>query len=265
MSARVCPALEPVELSSCPVLVSADGALTAGGNTSPTESQTKNKKCGICAFFKRTWQAVKSVDCCCRRGNRVTLFQPNTDPADPLSPLESTALRDPADPEPAEEKQRKNKKSGICAFFKRTWQAVKCVDRCHHRKNKVTPFQPEADPDDPQRAPSGLESMAVPDLDRTGPDEVPADPEPAKEKQPKMKNIGIFAFVKRALRAVKCATKQNIKDPVAPQPITDSAEPQAGPSEAAADPPAEQQPCSSGPVSADLQSPGQSDPDQGSC
>uniref|UniRef100_A0A8C1W012 non-specific serine/threonine protein kinase n=1 Tax=Cyprinus carpio TaxID=7962 RepID=A0A8C1W012_CYPCA len=199
MSARVCPALEPVELSSCPVLVSADGALTAGGNTSPTESQTKNKKCGICDFFKRTWQAVKSVDCCCRRGNRVTLFQPNTDPADPLSPLESTALRDPADPEPAEggnqqaspsaaagmedsptEKQRKNKKSGICAFFKRTWQAVKCVDRCHHRKNKVTPFQPEADPDDPQRAPSGLESMAVPDLDRTGPDAVPADPEPAE-------------------------------------------------------------------------------------
>lgn len=42
------------------------------------------------------------MDCCCRRGNRVTLFQPNTDPADPLSPLESTALRDPADPEPAE-------------------------------------------------------------------------------------------------------------------------------------------------------------------
>ncbi|XP_059397083.1 serine/threonine-protein kinase pim-2-like [Carassius carassius] len=150
------------------------------------------------------------------------------------------------------EKQRKNKKSGICAFFKRTWQAVKCVDRCHHRENQVRPFQPEADPADLQHASSGLESMAFPDLDRTDPNADPADPEPAKEKQPKIQKKGIFAFVKRTLRGVKCATKQNNEEPVAPQPNTDS-----GPSEAA-----EQKPCSPGRDSADLQSPGQSDPSQ---
>ncbi|KAL0158961.1 hypothetical protein M9458_047037 [Cirrhinus mrigala] len=116
-----------------------------------------------------------------------------------------------------------------------------------------------------------------------------------------MKNKGIFAFVRRTLRAVKCAKTLNEKnkvDPVAPQPDTElhepqadlsgpaapqdpadppgaskqtpgvnSAEPQAGPSEAAAlDDPAEHQPCSPG-ESADLQNPGQSgsDQDPGSC
>lgn len=78
------------------------------------------------------------------------------------------------------EKQRKNKKSGICAFFRRAWQAVKCIDRSRHRGNKVAPLQPETDPADPQstavRDPadqqpgsSGLESMAVGD---------PVDPQP---------------------------------------------------------------------------------------
>lgn len=52
------------------------------------------------------------------------------------------------------------------------------------------------------------------------------------------------------MRAVKCATKQNKEEPVAPQPNTDP-----GPSEAA-----EQKPCSPGRDSAD-----QSDPSQGSC
>ncbi|XP_043081294.1 serine/threonine-protein kinase pim-1-like [Puntigrus tetrazona] len=164
----------------------------------PTEIQTKNKKRGIRAFFKRTWQAVKCADRCRHRGNKVVPLQPETDPDDLLIPPESTAPRDPdllihsqaqsSTESPAHPDADLASQSPIPGDAQRTWQAVKCADRCRHRGNNVVPFQPETDPDDllsppesmaprdpddPQPGSSSTEAAAHPDADRTGPNPVP--------------------------------------------------------------------------------------------
>ncbi|XP_016369144.1 serine/threonine-protein kinase pim-2-like [Sinocyclocheilus rhinocerous] len=180
---------------------------------SATEKPSKHKN-SLCAFFKKTWHAVKSTNQCRRQGSKVALHQPvsDTDSADPqcgpyglepaahwhladLQPgpsgLEPTTLQDqtdppprpssvtpmncdekPADPEPAEENQTNTKKKHICAFFKRTWRAVKRAATQRKKHNKVAPLcpQPDTDSADHQPDPNVFELMALQDLTDHQPD-----------------------------------------------------------------------------------------------
>ncbi|XP_059423279.1 uncharacterized protein LOC132158045 isoform X2 [Carassius carassius] len=43
----------------------------SGFETAIEQQSTKRKKKGICAFFRRTWRAVKCAALCCQRGNKV--------------------------------------------------------------------------------------------------------------------------------------------------------------------------------------------------
>ncbi|XP_043081283.1 uncharacterized protein LOC122329142 [Puntigrus tetrazona] len=173
----------------------------AAMENSPAEKPAKHKKKSLCAFFKKTWLAVKST----RRGNKTAPPQLVTDtdsadlqcgpsdlepaahchPADPQpgpSGLEPITLQDqpdplpclssitpidcdenPADPKPAEENQTNTKKKKrILTLFKRLWRAVKCAST-RKKHNKVAPLcaQPDSDSADPQSDPNILEPMAL--------------------------------------------------------------------------------------------------------
>ncbi|XP_026054898.1 cyclin-dependent kinase 12-like isoform X2 [Carassius auratus] len=155
-------------------------------------------------------------------------------------------------------------KNRFCAFFKKTWRAVKSGDKCRRGGNSVVPHQSVSDTDsadpqcglsglkpaahwhlaDPQPGPSGLEPTALQEQTDPPPrpssvtpvncDEEPADPEPAEENQAnKKKKKHICAFFKRAWRAVKRAATQQKKHnkvaPLCPQLDTDSADYQPDP------------------------------------
>ncbi|XP_052450256.1 uncharacterized protein LOC128011650 [Carassius gibelio] len=155
-------------------------------------------------------------------------------------------------------------KNRFCAFFKKTWRAVKSGDKCRRGGNSVVPHQSVSDTDsadpqcgpsglepaahwhlaDPQPGPSGLEPTALQEQSDPPPrpssvtpvncDEEPADPEPAEENQAnKKKKKHICAFFKRAWRAVKRAATQQKKHnkvaPLCPQLDTDSADYQPDP------------------------------------
>uniref|UniRef100_A0A8C2DLE7 non-specific serine/threonine protein kinase n=2 Tax=Cyprinus carpio TaxID=7962 RepID=A0A8C2DLE7_CYPCA len=114
----------------------------------------------------------------------ATALQDPVDPQPDLSFLEATALQDqtdplpgsssvtptncdpnPADSEPAEENQKnRKKKKHICAFFKRTWQAVKHATK-RSKKHRVAPLYPQPDTysAEPQPDLSVLESTALQD------------------------------------------------------------------------------------------------------
>ncbi|XP_026054895.1 serine/threonine-protein kinase pim-2-like isoform X1 [Carassius auratus] len=155
-------------------------------------------------------------------------------------------------------------KNRFCAFFKKTWRAVKSGDKCRRGGNSVVPHQSVSDTDsadpqcgpsglepaahwhlaDPQPGPSGLEPTALQEQSDPPPrpssvtpvncDEEPADPEPAEENQTnKKKKKHICAFFKRAWQAVKRAATQQKKHnkvaPLCPQLDTDSADYQPDP------------------------------------
>ncbi|KAL1249609.1 hypothetical protein QQF64_020614 [Cirrhinus molitorella] len=186
----------------------------AAMENSPTEKPAKRKKTSLCAFFRKTWQTVKSACQCRRRGNKVAPLQPvsDTDSSDPqcgpsgLEPSVCGHLADPqpdpsclhdntdpplglssvtptncdekpADPEPAEENQtntKKKKKKHICGFFRRTWRAVKRAATRRKKHNKVVLLCPQPDTDDDQPDP------CIPDLIDPQPDPTdrPKDPKP---------------------------------------------------------------------------------------
>ncbi|XP_048034375.1 basic proline-rich protein-like [Megalobrama amblycephala] len=258
----VSPVLESVELNiSC--IVSADGALTARGKTtdplaihedspeaaamenSPPEKKTKKKK-GFCAFFKRTWQALKRTTLDCSRGNKVSPLwpQPDTDPShleqmdcqnpddpqpgpsgfkaaacqdseDPQlgsSDLEPAAHSDPEDPQPGQsglEPTPDPEAAKSCGFFKRTWRALA---RCCSRGNKVRPLWPQSNTD-----PSHLKQMDYqnPNDPQTGPSRLEAaacqdsrDPPDPNHPQPGPSG----------LKAAACQDSDDTPDSNDPQP-----------------------------------------------
>ncbi|XP_026128256.1 uncharacterized protein LOC113109005 isoform X2 [Carassius auratus] len=132
----------------------------SGFEAAVEQQSTKRKKKGICAFFRRTWRAVKCAALCCQRDNKVApdpfaidpvAQQENSDLQPDLFSLERLTLN--AEPtylepspvpgpsklnnepmpaphqsgyEPPVEKQRKIRmKKEIQAFFQRTWRTVK--------------------------------------------------------------------------------------------------------------------------------------------
>ncbi|RXN28274.1 serine threonine- kinase pim-2-like protein [Labeo rohita] len=183
----------------------------------------------------------------------------STDPS--LVNPEASPAAEAMENSPAE-KPAKGKKNSLCAFFRKTWLAVKTANQCRRRGNKVAPLQPVSDMDvadpqcgpsgleptapslvaDPQPGPSSLEPTSVQDhaepqpgpssVTPTNCDENLADPEPAEENQTnkkKKKKKHIRGFFRRTWRAVKRAAtqckKHNKVAPLCPQPNTDPGDP----------------------------------------